>query len=105
LIVPSGDYALRFLYGDTYQDQTLLILLFAIFYLLAYLQAILDSTLRALDRTRPIFVASIAAAILTLTVGWVLTGWLSVEGAALGVILNTIVALFIVSRRVKEAVA
>ena len=105
LIVAGGDTMLGFLYGDTYQDQTILIFLFAVYYSLAYLQAILDSTLRALDQTRPIFVASIAAAVLTLTVGWALTGWLSVEGAALGVILNSIVALFLVSRRVKEAVA
>jgi len=105
VIVAGGDAILGILYGDTYQDQTILIFLFAVFYSLGYLQAILDSTLRALDQTRPIFVASIAAAILTLTVGWALTGWLTVEGAALGAILNSIVALFIVSRRVKEAVA
>jgi O-antigen/teichoic acid export membrane protein len=105
LIVPSGDYVLRFLYGDTYQNQTIPIFLLAVFYSLGYLQAILDSTLRALDQTRPLFVASIAAAVLTLTLGWALTGWLTVEGAALGMILNSFVAFFIVSRRVKEAIA
>ena len=105
LIVAGGDAVLGFLYGDTYQNQTILIFLFAVYYSLAYLQSILDSTLRALDQTRPIFVASMAAAVLTLSVGWALTGWLSVEGAALGIILNSVVALFLVSRRVKEAIA
>jgi O-antigen/teichoic acid export membrane protein len=93
------------LYNESYQDQTLLIFLLAVFYSLAFVQAILDSTMRALDRTRPLFIASIAVAALTLTLGWALTGWLSEEGAALGIILNSVVALVIVSRQLKREIA
>jgi O-antigen/teichoic acid export membrane protein len=105
LIVAFGDTVLGVLYGDIYQDRKILIFLFAVYYSLGYVQAIMDSTLRALDQTRPLFVASIAAAAFTMTIGWALTGWLSVEGAAIGVILNTFIALFIISRRVKAAIA
>jgi O-antigen/teichoic acid export membrane protein len=101
LIVVGGNTVLSTVYGGRYDQETVLILLFAVYYALAYAQSILDSTLRALDRTRPLFVASLAAAALTLTLGWALTGWLSAEGAALGVILNTVVALVLVGRSLR----
>jgi O-antigen/teichoic acid export membrane protein len=101
----AGNAVLEILYGDRYQDQRWLIFLLAIFYALSYVQTILDATLRALDFTRPIFVASIVAAALTLTLGWGLTGWLSAEGAALGVILNSLVALTISIRSVRKEIA
>jgi O-antigen/teichoic acid export membrane protein len=104
-IVVAGNAVLEILYGDRYQDQRWLIFLLAIFYALSYVQTILDATLRALDFTRPIFVASIVAAALTLTLGWGLTGWLSAEGAALGVILNSLVALTISIRSVRKEIA
>jgi O-antigen/teichoic acid export membrane protein len=104
-IVIGGNTVLSTVYDGRYGHETVLILLFAVYYALAYAQSILDSTLRALDRTRPLFVASLAAAGLTLTLGWALTGWLSAEGAALGVILNTLIALVLVGRSLRAELA
>jgi hypothetical protein len=73
------------LYGDTYSGGGGVVVgLFGLFYLLVTPFAILSGALRALRRTRPIFVGYLLASVTAVSMGWFLVARAGVEGAAAG---------------------
>jgi O-antigen/teichoic acid export membrane protein len=67
---------LQILYGPTYLEYAVGMRLMAIFYALLYSSWPLQSALKALEKTRPIFVASMVALVAMATIGvWAILRW------------------------------
>ena len=82
---------LRLLYGDRYVEYALGMRLMAIFYALWYSLWPIQSALKALERTRSIFVGSLAAMIAMATVGvWAIMTW-GVYGTIAGQALSALI--------------
>jgi len=83
-VTALGGALLRVLYGDTYSGGGVVVGLFGLFYLLVTPFAVLSGALRALRRTRPIFVGYLLASVTSVSMGWFLVERAGVEGAAAG---------------------
>lgn len=67
---------LRLLYGDTYSEYAAGMRWMALFYALWYSYWPIQSALKAIEVTRPIFIASLAATVMMFTVGvWAILNW------------------------------
>lgn len=74
--VAFAEPLLRLLYGDTYVAYAPGMRLMALFYALWYAYWPVQSALKALERTRPIFLGSVAATVSMATVGvWAVLRW------------------------------
>ncbi len=82
---------LQLLYGDTYVTYSNGILLMAFFYLALYAYWPLQSILKATQRSRPIFIANVAAIVTMFTIGiWAVQNY-GVYGTIAGQMLNALV--------------
>jgi O-antigen/teichoic acid export membrane protein len=82
---------LQLLYGQTYVVYSNGILLMALFYLLLYAYWPLQSILKAAQRSRPIFIANIAAIATMFTIGiWAILQY-GVYGTIAGQALNALI--------------
>jgi O-antigen/teichoic acid export membrane protein len=97
-----GTRLMDLLYNGQYGEQTILVMLISFHFILQYIGTLSGSTLRVINATSVMFVGSLASSIVTLTAGWLLIGTLSVEGAAVGMILNLLISLTISTRRVRQ---
>ncbi len=97
-----GSRLMDFIYDGQYGEQAILVTLISIHFVLQYIGTLVGATLRVINATSAMFVGSLVASIMTLTIGWVLIGTLSIEGAALGMILNILISLSISGRRVRQ---
>jgi hypothetical protein len=106
LVVPLlGDRILDVLYNGTYENQRLLITLIAIQQLISFGNSFLGSMLRVLDATSTMFLTSIIACTLTLTLGWLWIGVFSIEGAVIGSIVNSFMFAFISGKKIRSELA
>jgi O-antigen/teichoic acid export membrane protein len=82
------DQILYILYGDTYLPYSNTVILMAIFYALWYAYWPLQTAIKAMHRSRPIFIANIVAIIAMFTIGvWFIQRW-GVYGTITGQALN-----------------
>jgi O-antigen/teichoic acid export membrane protein len=106
LIVPLlGDRILDVLYNGTYENQKLLITLIAFQQLISFGNSFLGSMLRVLDATSTMFLTSIIACTLTLTLGWLWIGIFSIEGAVIGGMINSFIFAFISGKKIRQEMA
>lgn len=86
---------LRLLYGETYVSYSAGVVLMALFYLLWFAYWPLQTALKAVRHSQPIFIANLAAIITMFTVGiWAIQRW-GVYGTILGQALNALVVSLI----------
>ena len=78
-------------YGEKYDAYALVVVLFAVYYVVAYFSHVLAAALTAMKATRSLFKANAASALTTLTLGWLFIERLQVEGAVIGMILAGLV--------------
>jgi O-antigen/teichoic acid export membrane protein len=79
---------LAFLYGETYLEYSPAMVWMAAFYMLLYTYSPLQSVLKAVRLSRPIFIANLAAGAAMFTIGlWAIQKW-GVYGTIAGQILN-----------------
>jgi len=90
-VTALGAPLLNLLYGDTYAGGGSVVGLFGLFYLVVTPFAVLSGALRALRRTRPIFIAYLLASVTSVSLGWLLVARAGVEGAAAGMALSLII--------------
>lgn len=92
-VVLFGPALLQLAYGSEYIQGSRVLVLFAAFYTLITTFPILSSALRALRRTRRIFLGYLSATALSVSVGWLLVRSMGVEGAVAGMTLSTLVVI------------
>src|SRR6185437_11404245 len=80
--VCAGDWALRLLYGPRFGGQTLTVSLLALAVSTAALGIAAEHGLRSMDRPRAIFVANLAALVITLSLAFLLVPTYRIIGAA-----------------------
>jgi O-antigen/teichoic acid export membrane protein len=86
---------LRIVYGPEYTRYDLLVVLFAVYYVLLHVVYLLTSALNAKRLTRPLFRGNVYAAVLGLVLGWLLVAALGVNGAAIGMIAGAVVLILV----------
>lgn len=87
-VTAFGSALLSVLYGDTYSGGTVVVGLVGLFYLLVTPFPVLSGALRALRRTRPIFIGYLLASVTSVSIGSFLVARAGVEGAAAGMALS-----------------
>lgn len=93
--VAFPEFLLHLLYGDIYLEYSQGIWLMALFYLLWYAYWPLQIAFKAIQLTRPIFVANLAAIACMFTVGiWLITRW-GLYGTIAGQALNALIVCIV----------
>ena len=105
LVAILGNRLLNIVYGETYSDELPLILLMSVVVLMHYVASFAGATLRAINATHIIFINSIIGCSVTLTLGWLLVGAFSTEGAPLTMILNSSIVLAVAMYKIRRELA
>ena len=90
-VVLLGSTLLQLAYGNEYIQGSRVLVLFAAFYILITTFPVLSSALRALRRTRRIFLGYLSATAVSVSVGWLLVRSMGVEGAVAGMTISALV--------------
>jgi len=86
-----ADIIVPWLMGEQYRPYAWLVWVFSITYLLGYGSLMLSVSLRSIGKTAPMFAANMMAAIFALTAGiWLVRTW-GLEGAAVGMAVNSLI--------------
>ncbi|MCJ7514097.1 MAG: lipopolysaccharide biosynthesis protein [Anaerolineales bacterium] len=103
VVAIAAPLALNLLFGDKYLVYSPAVALFCVQYALWFVYFPYQVGLKAMQRTRPIFVAHGLAIVAMFTVGVVLIQLLGVYGAVLGQVLNALIALVVITLAWKRA--
>ncbi len=96
LVTLAAPALLELLFGDKYVAYAPAVALFALQYALWFTYFPFLVGLKALQRTRPIFIAHGLAIVAMFTLGVALIQWFGVYGAVLGQVLNVLIALTVI---------
>jgi O-antigen/teichoic acid export membrane protein len=90
---------LSLVYGERYaRDHSVLLMLFAVNYVVIYVGRLLAARLRAQRRTRPIFRGHLYAGVSAVVGGWLAIHVAGVEGAAAGMVVSAAVVATVLFR-------
>ncbi len=98
LVSVAAPRLLQLLFGDKYLAYAPAVALFCVQYGLWFAYFPYQVGLKALQRTRPIFLAHGLAIVAMMTLGIGLVSWLGVYGAVLGQVINGLIALVVIAR-------
>lgn len=91
LFAAIGPKTMEILYGQEYAQYRWAPTLFGLYYFSFGLSRIVASALRASEQGRILFLATVAAAIVTASIGWVLVSVAGVYGAIIGILFGSLV--------------
>lgn len=82
---------LNLLYGAQYSNETVVLMLYAVFAFVAFMAQIVACALRAKRLTKRIFASQAYASLVAIPVGWIIINLLGINGAVIGMILTSCV--------------
>lgn len=88
---------LNLMYGSNYLAYTFVLRWYALIYMISFLSRVLEFGLRAMENTRPIFLALCGGTLLTFFSGYYLVLFFELNGAMFGMMVSTIINFLVLS--------